>query len=121
MRSDRAGLEILLSAWQVSEVARRDPSNERLQAMAVNRFFKLVRRKFGITNKTDDELRALPWAGRTGHHFPAGPDGGSDETPILSEAEGIGAAMIPAIQSGNCFTSPKLGSGKMNVKSESFQ
>jgi hypothetical protein len=40
---------------QIDEVARWEPSNQRLQALTVKRFFKLVRRKFGITDSKDEE------------------------------------------------------------------
>jgi hypothetical protein len=56
-----ADREIFLAAWQIAEVARREPSNERLQELTVKRFLKLVMRKFGITDSKDEEAlgRAL--------------------------------------------------------------
>jgi hypothetical protein len=39
----------------VTEVERHDPSNEQLRLKALNGFFKLVMRKYGITDKRDDE------------------------------------------------------------------
>ena len=56
-----ADREIFLAVWQISEVSRLDPSNETSQMMAVKHFFKLVMRKFGITDRNDEEAlsRAL--------------------------------------------------------------
>ena len=56
-----ADREIFIAVWQISEVSRLDPSNKTSQMMAVKRFFKLVMRKFGITDRNDEEAlsRAL--------------------------------------------------------------
>jgi hypothetical protein len=51
----RADREIFLAARKVTEVQLRDPSNEPLQVKALNQFFKLVMRKYGITDKRDEE------------------------------------------------------------------
>jgi uncharacterized protein YjcR len=51
----RADREIFLAARKATEVGLRDPSNEPLQAKAMNQFFKLVMRKYGITDKHDEE------------------------------------------------------------------
>ena len=51
----RADREIFLSARKVTEVKLYDPSNEPLHLKALSRFFKLVMRKYGITDKHDDE------------------------------------------------------------------
>ena len=51
----RADREIFLAARTVTEVGLLDPSNEPLQAKAMNCFLKLVMRKYGITDKHDDE------------------------------------------------------------------
>ncbi len=51
----RADQEIFLAAREVTQVKLRDPSNEPLHLKAAMRFFKLVMRKYGITDKNDDE------------------------------------------------------------------
>jgi hypothetical protein len=43
------------AARKVTEVNLRDPSNEPLHLKMLNRFFKLVMRKYGITDKHDEE------------------------------------------------------------------
>ena len=110
----RAGCKILLAALQAREIASRNPPNARLHAMAVKRFFKLIKRKFGIIDNRDKQVIIPgPRSGRIGHIVSTGSDGCPDET--------IGVAAVPTMQSGNCFNGPKLISRKMNVKSESFQ
>ncbi len=50
-----ADREIFLAARKMTEIQLRDPSNEPLQAKAMKQFFKLVMRKYGITDKHDEE------------------------------------------------------------------
>ncbi len=54
----RADIEIFLAARKVTEVQLRDLSNQPLQAKAMKPFFKLVMRKYGITDKHDEEALA---------------------------------------------------------------
>jgi hypothetical protein len=51
----RADREIFLAAREVTRVKLSDPSDEPLQLKAMNHFFKLVMRKYGITDKHDEE------------------------------------------------------------------
>ena len=51
----RADREIFLAARKITEVELRDPSNEPLQLKVLNCFLKLVMRKYGITDKHDEE------------------------------------------------------------------
>jgi hypothetical protein len=51
----RADREIFLAIRKIAEVELRDPSNESLQLKVLNCFLKLVMRKYGITDKRDEE------------------------------------------------------------------
>ncbi|XUW99568.1 MAG: hypothetical protein TUN42_06655 [Dehalogenimonas sp.] len=56
----RADCEIFLAMWQVKEIALRFPTDQAMYDRAFKRFFKLVKRRFGVAS--DREVDKLEFA-----------------------------------------------------------
>ena len=49
----RADCEIFLAMWQAKEIACRFPTDQEMYDKSFERFLKLVKRRFGVTNDRD--------------------------------------------------------------------